>query len=66
MGSKTKKSYAFGKFGAGFGTRVKSRFNSVETEQRKKQNDHLCQPETMTGNRQQPGNRFVPASDLPP
>lgn len=38
----------------------------MELNKEKKQNDHLCQPETTTGNRQQPGNRFVPASDLPP
>lgn len=37
MASKTKKSLAFGKFGAGYGTRVKSRYNSIENEQRKKQ-----------------------------
>lgn len=37
MGSKTKKSKAFGKFGAGYGTRVKGRFNSVEMDQRKRQ-----------------------------
>jgi large subunit ribosomal protein L37Ae len=37
MGSKTKKSKAFGKFGAGYGTRVKSRYNKIEEGQRKRQ-----------------------------
>jgi large subunit ribosomal protein L37Ae len=37
MGSKTKKSKAFGKFGSGYGTRVKARYNAVESLQRKRQ-----------------------------
>jgi len=37
MASKTKKIKAFGKFGAGYGIRVRSRYNAIESEQRKKQ-----------------------------
>ncbi|MBM3230143.1 50S ribosomal protein L37ae [Candidatus Pacearchaeota archaeon] len=37
MASKTKKSKAFGKFGAGFGTHVKNIYNEIETLQRKDQ-----------------------------
>ena len=37
MGSKTKKSKTFGKYGAGYGTRVKKNFNLIEGEQRKRQ-----------------------------
>ena len=37
MGAKTKKIKAFGKFGAGYGVRVRSIYNSVESLQRKKQ-----------------------------
>lgn len=37
MGSKTKKSKAFGKFGAGYGTRVKIKYNDIELAQRKRQ-----------------------------
>lgn len=37
MGSKLKKTKAFGKFGAGYGTRVKGRYNVIEAVQRKKQ-----------------------------
>jgi large subunit ribosomal protein L37Ae len=37
MASKTKKSSAFGKFGAGYGTRVKSTYNKIELNQRTKQ-----------------------------
>jgi large subunit ribosomal protein L37Ae len=37
MASKTKKSKAFGKFGAGYGVRVKAEYNSIEKEQRKSQ-----------------------------
>lgn len=35
--SKTKKSKSFGKFGAGYGTRVKSRYNKIEESQRERQ-----------------------------
>lgn len=37
MASKTKKSRSFGKFGAGFGTRVKGRYNNIESAQRTRQ-----------------------------
>lgn len=37
MASKTKRSKSFGKFRTGYGTRVKGRFNSIESEQRKRQ-----------------------------
>ena len=37
MGSKTKKIKAAGKFGAGYGTNVRNRYNTVESLQRKKQ-----------------------------
>lgn len=37
MGSKTKKSKAFGKFGPGYGTRVKARYNAIEAAQRTRQ-----------------------------
>jgi ribosomal protein L37AE/L43A len=37
MASKTKKSRAFGKFGAGYGTHVKKTFNEIESLQRKHQ-----------------------------
>jgi large subunit ribosomal protein L37Ae len=37
MASKTKKSKAFGKFGAGYGVRVKSEYNEIEAMQRKRQ-----------------------------
>ncbi|MEK6928209.1 MAG: 50S ribosomal protein L37ae [Nanoarchaeota archaeon] len=37
MASKTKKSQAFGKFGAGYGTRVKKEYNLIESDQRKRQ-----------------------------
>jgi len=37
MGSKTKKAKAAGKFGSGYGRRVRMNFNSVESQQRKKQ-----------------------------
>jgi len=35
--TKTKKTKAFGKFGAGYGVRVKAEYNKVEGEQRKRQ-----------------------------
>jgi len=37
MGAKTKKIKAFGKFGAGYGVRVRSEYNAIEALQRKKQ-----------------------------
>lgn len=37
MAAKTKKSKAFGKFGAGYGVRVKSEYNEIEAVQRKRQ-----------------------------
>ena len=37
MTAKTKKSRAFGKFGAGYGVRVKSEYNEIEAVQRKRQ-----------------------------
>lgn len=37
MGSKTKKIRAAGKFGPGYGTNVRNRYNSIESLQRKKQ-----------------------------
>ena len=37
MGSKTRKIKAAGKFGAGYGTNVRKNFNTIESEQRKKQ-----------------------------
>ena len=37
MGSKTKKIKAAGRFGAGYGTNVRKRFNIIEGEQRKDQ-----------------------------
>jgi len=37
MGSKTKKIKAFGKFGAGYGVRVRNEYNAIEALQRKKQ-----------------------------
>ena len=37
MGSKTKKIKAFGKFGAGYGVRVRTEYNAIEALQRKKQ-----------------------------
>lgn len=37
MGSKTKKIKAFGKFGAGYGVRVRKEYNAIESLQRKKQ-----------------------------
>ena len=37
MASKTKKTKSFGKFGAGYGIRVKKEYNSIESEQRKNQ-----------------------------
>ena len=37
MGSKTKKIRAMGKFGAGYGTNVRKKFNAIESEQRKRQ-----------------------------
>ena len=37
MATRTKKSKAFGKFGAGYGTRVKGRYNVIESVQRKRQ-----------------------------
>lgn len=37
MGSKTKKIKAAGKFGAGFGTRVRKEYNAIEAHQRKHQ-----------------------------
>lgn len=37
MGSKTKKAQSFGKFGAGYGTRVKKTYNIIESRQRARQ-----------------------------
>ena len=37
MASKSKKTKAFGKFGAGYGTRVKAKYNKIEAIQKKKQ-----------------------------
>lgn len=37
MGSKTKKIKAAGKFGSGYGVRVRNEYNSIEALQRKKQ-----------------------------
>lgn len=37
MGSKTKKTKAAGKFGAGYGIRVRKEYNAIELEQRKRQ-----------------------------
>lgn len=37
MGSKTKKIKASGKFGSGYGMRVRSEYNAIEALQRKKQ-----------------------------
>ena len=37
MGAKTKKIKAAGKFGAGYGIRVRKKFNAIEALQRKKQ-----------------------------
>ncbi len=37
MGSKTKKIQAFGKFGAGYGTRVRNKYNQIESVQRQRQ-----------------------------
>ena len=37
MGSKTKKIKAAGKFGAGYGMRVRNEYNAIEALQRKKQ-----------------------------
>ncbi|MDP3881797.1 MAG: 50S ribosomal protein L37ae [Nanoarchaeota archaeon] len=37
MASKTKKIKASGKFGAGYGLRVRHEYNSIETEQRRRQ-----------------------------
>jgi large subunit ribosomal protein L37Ae len=42
MGSKTKKSKAFGRFGAGYGTNVRKNFNAVEVVQRKRQASPFC------------------------
>ncbi len=41
MGSKKKKIKAAGRFGAGYGTRVRKEFNAIESLQRKKQNSPL-------------------------
>ena len=35
--TKAKKTKAFGKFGAGYGTRVKKKYNKIELSQRKRQ-----------------------------
>lgn len=37
MGTKTKKIKAAGKFGAGYGTRVRKNYNAIEELQRKRQ-----------------------------
>jgi len=37
MASKTKKIKASGKFGAGYGVKIKKRYNKIEEAQRKKQ-----------------------------
>jgi large subunit ribosomal protein L37Ae len=37
MGAKTKKIKASGKFGPGYGTRVRQNYNKIESSQRKKQ-----------------------------
>ena len=39
---KTKKVKAAGKFGAGYGTSLRNRFNAVDSLQRKKQNCPNC------------------------
>ena len=39
---KTKKVKAAGKFGAGYGTSLRNRFNAVDSLQRKKQNCPQC------------------------
>jgi len=42
MGAKTKKVRASGRFGAGYGTRVKKVLNEIEFSQRKKQKCPFC------------------------
>ena len=42
MGSKTKKSKAAGRFGAGYGRRVRHNLNTIESLQRKKQKCPFC------------------------
>ncbi len=42
MGSKTKKTKAAGRFGAGYGRRVRSNLNAIESLQRKKQICPFC------------------------
>lgn len=37
MAAKKKKIKAFGKFGAGYGTRVRKKYNEIESQQRKTQ-----------------------------
>ncbi len=41
MGSKTKKIKAAGKFGAGYGVRVRREYNAIEALQRKRQQSPL-------------------------
>lgn len=42
MAAKKKKIKASGRFGAGYGTRVRKKLNKVESEQRKKQTCPFC------------------------
>lgn len=42
MGAKTKKISSAGRFGAGYGTRVRKRLNEIESMQRKKQICLFC------------------------
>ena len=42
MGSKTKKTKAAGRFGAGYGRRVRAQLNAIESLQRKKQICPFC------------------------
>lgn len=42
MASKTKKIKSFGKFGAGYGVRVRNRYNAIESAQRQRQKCPHC------------------------
>jgi large subunit ribosomal protein L37Ae len=48
MGSKTKKIKSFGKFGSGYGVRVRNRYNAIEAKQRKKQSCPYCTKKGVT------------------
>ena len=37
MGAKTKKTKSFGRYGSGYGVRVKKELNEIESQQRKRQ-----------------------------